>query len=233
MNAEPAVNDIINQLRGLAEPGYIEKLNHFGSRPENALGIRRPVIRDFAKTLGKNHELALELWETGIHEARGVAAAIADPNKFTQEDGERWIQGFESWDVCDDCCAFLFRKCDWAWDVPIEWSTREREYEKRAGFVMMVVLGIHHKKASDDLFRPFFERIDAEAGDPRNFVRKAVNWALRQLGKRSLTLHPLALELAQKLSTDERKSARWVGSNAKKELSAEKTIERLKQKARK
>jgi 3-methyladenine DNA glycosylase AlkD len=158
----------------------------FGIETSNALGISVSKLRKLAREIGPSHALAQELWESGIHEARGLAALIDEPKKVTEHQMERWVRAIDSWDICDGCCGNLFDKTPFAYRKAVEWSRREEEeYVKRAGFALMAWLAVHDKKASDAKFLRFLPIIRRESTDERNFVRKAVNWALRQTGKRS------------------------------------------------
>jgi 3-methyladenine DNA glycosylase AlkD len=157
----------------------------FGIQTSKALGISIPQLRDIAKRLRTNHELAQKLWKTGLHEARILASMIDDPEKVSEEQMERWAADFDSWDVVDSCCGNLFDETEFAIRKAHEWSKRKEEYIKRAGFVLMAEMAVHDKKASDKTFLDFLPVIVRESSDERNFVKKAVNWALRQIGKRN------------------------------------------------
>lgn len=200
----------------------------FGIRVDYALGIPMPVLRSYAKAYRKQHNLALALWQTGVHEARILATLIDNPAEVTEEQMEAWVRQFDSWDVCDQCCGNLFDKTPFAFDQALEWSAREEVYVKRAGFVLMATLAVHRKEAVDAQFRPFFPLIEREARDARNFVKKAVNWALRQIGKRNRTLHAEATALARRIGQQNQPSARWIAADALRELGQEKIIARLK-----
>jgi len=200
----------------------------FGIRVDHALGIPMPVLRSYAKAYRKQHTLALALWQTGVHEARILATLIDDPAEVTEAQMEGWVQQFDSWDVCDQCCGNLFDKTPFAFDKALEWSAREEIYVKRAGFVLIATLAVHHKGAGDEQFTPFFPAIEREAWDARNFVKKAVNWALRQIGKRNCTLHAEATALARRIGQQNHPSARWIAAAALREFAQEKIIARLK-----
>lgn len=215
---EKEVDSVISKLRSLGNESDRQGMSRFGISIEMAFGIRMPVIRELAKEIKKNHELALELWKTGYHEAKILAALLLDPKKLTIEEMESWLPEFDSWDVCDQCCMGTFRKHPRAFELAIKWSKREPEFEKRAGFAMMASLAVHAKKAKNEEFEPFFERIISEAGDGRNFVKKAINWALRQIGKRNSVLCERGIEISQELMKWDEKSAVWVGKDAFREL---------------
>ncbi len=219
---------VIAQLRTLANPVNAAGMRRFGIRPHTELlGISVTVLRDLAKPLKKNHTLALNLWDAGIHEARLMASFIADPKQMTDTLVETWAHSFDSWDLVDQTCG-LFQKTVLAWELPSRWCAAEAEFVKRAGFVMIVALAMHDKKAEDSRYLGFLPLIVREAHDDRNFVRKAVNWALRALGKRSHFLNSHAVEVARQLKTMEPKAARWIGSDAYRELTSDAILKRLK-----
>ncbi len=202
----------------------------FGINPKNTLGVSIPVIRDLAKTQCKNprrHELALELWKTGIHEARLLAGFIDDSKKVSEAQMESWARDFDSWDVCDQACSNLFDQTPFAWRKAREWTKRKEEFVKRAGFVLMACLAVHDKKADDKKFLAFLPIIKREARDERNFVRKAVNWALRQIGKRSKALNAAAVKTASEISRIDSKAARWIAADALRELESPAVQKRL------
>ena len=210
--------DIIAQLKELGSEADRHGAARFGIPLENTLGIRIPVLRNLAKTIGKNQSLAFELWDSGYREARILAVYISEPKKLDEAWMEQWVKDFDSWDVCDQCIMGLFDRHPRAFEKAIEWSERTPEFEKRAGFAMMASLAVHKKKDSDALFLPFFDCIRKQSGDDRNFVKKAVNWALRQMGKRSPFLCDIALPLAGELASSTVVAARWIGSDAAREL---------------
>ena len=222
--------DVIKHLSAQSNPGNIAGMARFGINPKNTLGVPIPVIRQLAKSIGKNHELALELWSSEIHEARILACLVADPAKMTKSLMNAWTKEFDSWDVCDQCCSNLFDKTPFAYDVATKWSGAKQEFVKRAGFVMMAVLAVHDKQAPDEKFEPFFDLIELHATDERNFVKKAVNWALRQIGKRNRTLNKRAIATAERLLLTDSKAARWIARDALRELKGDAVNERLKRK---
>jgi 3-methyladenine DNA glycosylase AlkD len=216
------VSDIHQYLQQHSNTENIKGMGRFGINTEKAFGIKVPVLRQLAKTIGKNHPLALELWQSGFHEARLLAIFIADPKKVDEALMEQWVLDFNSWDICDQCCLNLFEHSPLAFQKASEWAGRDEEFVKRAGFVMMAVLAVHHKKTDDQKFLPFFSYIEKEAGDTRNFVKKAINWALRQLGKKSAFLKEKAIEFGERIMTQNSKSARWIAADALRELRGEK-----------
>ena len=218
--------EVMSHLRSLANPEAVAGMARFGINPDHTLGISIPNLRKLAKIIGKDHSLAQELWASGVHEARILASMVDDPAKVTQEQMERWAAEFDSWDVCDQCCSNLFDKCTLAYQEAVEWSGREQEFVKRAGFALMACLAVHDKKAADEKFLAFLPTIKREAVDPRNYVRKAVNWALRQIGKRNAGLNRAAIEAAQEILALDSKAARWIASDALRELSKERIQKR-------
>jgi 3-methyladenine DNA glycosylase AlkD len=192
-------------------------MSRFGINTEKAFGVNIPVIRNIAKSHKRNHSLALELWATAIHEARLLAAFIDDPLQVTEAQMETWVHDFNSWDLCDQTCGNLFIKTPFAYQKAVAWTYRPQEFVKRAGFAMMAYLAVHDKKAPDEQFLGFFLHIEREARDARNYVKKAVNWALRQIGKRNTDLRDVARELASRIKEQPFPSARWIASDAIRE----------------
>ncbi|HNS20057.1 MAG TPA: DNA alkylation repair protein [Sedimentisphaerales bacterium] len=216
------------KLRSLGDPRNVEGMARYGIRVTKAFGVSAPNLRALAKEIGRDHALAAELWRTGIHDARCLAALIDDPVQVTVQQMERWVKDFDSWAVCDCACGCLFDKTPHAWDKAIEWTERQEEYVKRAGFVLMATLAVHDKKTPDERFEAFLPLIAQHATDERNFVKKAVNWALRQIGKRSRRLNSLAVQTAERIRRIDSKSARWIASDALRELTNDKVRQRLK-----
>ena len=225
--------EIIKKLKSLSNSKNVEGMARFGINPNNTLGIPIPKLREMAKGIGKNHELALQLWKSEIHEARMLACFIDEPEKVTERQIDSWTKDFDSWDVCDQCCSNLFDKTPFAWKKAVEYSSREEEFVKRTGFVLMACLAVHDKKASDEKFEKFFPIIKREATDERNFVKKAVNWALRQIGKRNIALNRKAIEAGEEILKIDSRSARWIAADALKELRSEAVQKRLKEKVNK
>lgn len=205
---------ILVRLKSLADPDAVAGMARFGINPENTYGISIPTLRSMAREIGRDHTLAKQLWSSGVHEARILASMIDDPNRVTAEQMETWVSDFNSWDVCDQCCSNLFDKTDLAYRKAAEWSAREEEFVKRAGFALMAALAVHDKKAADEQFLPFLPLIGRESVDNRNFVKKAVNWALRQIGKRNRNLNSEAIATAKHIRDIDSKAARWIASNA-------------------
>ncbi len=209
---------ILKKLKSLSNPEAVAGMARFGINPKNTYGVSIPNLRKIAKETGKDHALAQELWSSGIHEARILAGMIAEPEKLTEAQMEKWVLDFDSWDVCDQVCSNLFDRTGFAYQKAVEWSGREEEFVKRAGFVLMACLAVHDKKAPDRNLEQFFPLIKKGASDGRNFVKKAVNWALRQIGKRNKALNKKAIALSKEIQKLDSKSAKWVASDALREL---------------
>ena len=211
--------EIIAKLKLMANPHNVEGMAHFGITGKQVLGISVVRIRQLAKEIGKDHKLAEQLWDSGIHEARILASIIADKHQVTESLMEKWVRDIDSWDVCDQVMGNLFCYSPLALSKIHEWSTREPEFEKRSAFSLLAYVTVHRKKdVSDADLEQLLPLIEAASTDPRNFVKKAVNWALRQIGKHSAYLHAPALRLARKLADSEDKTARWIGKDAVREL---------------
>jgi 3-methyladenine DNA glycosylase AlkD len=220
--------DILDELRSMADPSQLEGMARYGIDTRSALGgISVPALRKMARRIGRDHSLAAELWNSGIHEARTLAALIDDPALVTERQMEAWAAEFDSWDVVDGVCCNLFDRTPFAHAKAAEWSSREQEFVKRAAFSLMAGLAVHDKASSNQAFRQFFPLIEREAGDPRNYVRKAVNWALRQIGKRNSTLRREAVAVATRIQRTGARSARWVASDALRELRNERVGKRI------
>jgi 3-methyladenine DNA glycosylase AlkD len=220
--------DIIAGIKSQYDPKNIGGMARFGINPKNNYGCPVPFLRNLAKRTGKNHELALRLWDSGIHDARTLAGFIDEPSKVGERQLESWVSDFDSWDVCDLVCSNLFDQTSFAWGKAVEWSERDEEFVKRAGFVLMACLSVHDKKADDSEFEKFFPIIKREARDERNFVRKAVNWALRQIGKRNGKLNAKALATAREIQKLDSKAAKWIANDAIKELESGAVQKRLR-----
>ncbi|MGA9048648.1 MAG: DNA alkylation repair protein [Dehalococcoidia bacterium] len=222
------LNEAFNTLKALANPENIKGMARYSINPRNALGVSIPNLRKLAKQAGKDHALALALWDSGIHEARILAGMVDDPRQVTSRQMDGWVKDFDSWDVCDQVCLNLFSKIPIAFDKAMEWSGRPEEFVKRAGFALMACMAVGDKKAPDARFEIFMGAIERESGDERNYVKKAVNWALRQTGKRNIRLNRLAIIAAERIRKQDSKSARWIASDALRELTDEKIVSRLK-----
>jgi 3-methyladenine DNA glycosylase AlkD len=223
-----SVKDVLDKLQNKAQPEQLKGMAKYGMTVEQRLGVSVPDMRKLAKEIGRDHKLALELWRTGIAEARIVAALVGDPDKLTEEQMEDWVKGINSWDVCDQACMNLFEKNHLAWKKIVDWSEREEEFVKRTAFSLIACLAWHDKKASDEKFIELLPVIIRGATDERNFVKKAVNWALRNIGKRNLNLNKAAINTAKEIKHLDSKAARWIASDAIRELESEGIQKRLK-----
>jgi len=223
-----SVENVLEKLRDKARPDQLEGMARFGMAVEQRLGVAVPDMRKLAKELGKNHVLALKLWNTGITEAKILAGMIADPNKLTAEQMDDWVKDFNSWDVCDQVCMNLFDKSPLALGKIYDWSIREEEFVKRAAFALIACLAWHDKNVNDEKFIELLPVIARGAMDDRNFVKKAVNWALRHIGKRNLHLNRVAIDTARAIQQLDSKAARWIASDAIRELESEAVQARLK-----
>jgi 3-methyladenine DNA glycosylase AlkD len=221
-------NEAIEELKSLSNPDAVKGMAKYGINSANTYGISIPNLRKMAKKGGINHTLAIQLWESGIHEARILASMIDDLKLVTEEQLEVWVNDFDSWDICDECCMNLIERTEFAYRKSIEWGSNNKEFVKRAGFVMMARLAVSDKEANDNKFEPFFSLIKREANDDRNFVKKAVNWALRQIGKRNLNLNRRAIQIARDIRMIDSRSARWIAVDAIRELTSSAVQSRLK-----
>lgn len=227
-------DEIVKKLKSLENPVNIAGMARFGIVTKKAFGISAPVLKNLAKEIKKQtqdrHTLALELWQTGIHEARIISYLIDDAAQVTEAQMDDWVKDFDNWAICDGTCGTLFCKTKFAYQKAFEWSEREEEFIKRAGLVLPAWLAVHDKKTDDTKIEQFLPILESKANDERNFIKKAVNWSLRQIGKRNLHLNNLAIETAEKIKAQGTKSARWIAADALRELTDEKVLERLNKK---
>jgi len=212
------LKEVIALLKEKADAKHHAGMQRFGIANDKALGVKIPEVRKIAKLIKKDHVLAQALWETDIHEARILASLVDDPKLVTPQQIDSWTKDFTTWDVCDQVCGNLFDRTPYVVEKALEFSAREEEFIKRAGFVLMAEYSIHGKKVADEIFINFFLIIEREAWDDRNFVKKAVNWALRQIGKRNGTLRTLAIQCAGRILQQNSKAAKWIASDALREL---------------
>ena len=222
--------EVMAELDAMADPEAAKGMAYFGVRAKAPLGISMPRLRALARRAGRDHGLAARLWATGIHEARILAGLVDVPAEVTQRQMDAWVRDFDSWDVCDQVCMSLFDRTPWAHEKAVEWAGREEEYVRRAGFAMMATLAVHDKKAPDARFEAFLPVIERHAGDDRNFVRKAVNWALRQIGKRDAALNRAAIAAGERIRAQGSRAARWVAADALRELKSDAVQARLARK---
>jgi 3-methyladenine DNA glycosylase AlkD len=223
-------SSVLRDLRALADPEVRAKMAYFGVRVEKAHGISTPELHRLAKQIGKNHELADQLWASGIHEAKNLASMIGEPRKVTDAQMERWARGFDSWDVVDGACCYLFAYSPLAWKKAFTWSRRKEEFVKRAAFSLMAYLSYKDKVSSDADFLRFLTVIKRESRDDRNFVKKAVNWALRNIGKRNRALNRAAIRTAREIHALDSATARWIAADAIRELAGAAVQKRLRKK---
>jgi 3-methyladenine DNA glycosylase AlkD len=218
-------------LQRQARPAELAGMARFGINPEGRLGLSVPAMRTIAKTLGREHALALALWDTGVPDARIVAAMVAEPQRLTARQMDAWASGFNSWDVCDQVCANVFSASPLAWDKVEQWAGRDEEFVRRAAFALLAALVVHDKQASDARFVDALTLIETAAGDERNYVKKAVNWALRCIGKRNAALNAAAITCAQRIRQQGTRAARWIAADALRELGSEAVQQRLQKRA--
>jgi 3-methyladenine DNA glycosylase AlkD len=222
------LTEIIRKMKSLSNEKGIEGMAKFGITPEKTFGVSIPNLRKIAKEIGKDHELAKKLWELNIRETRILASMIDDPDSVKEEQMDEWVKDFDYWEICDQVCQNLFIHTKFAYKKVIEWSEREEEFVKRAGFSLMAWLAFKDKDADDKRFEEFFPIIKREATDNRNFVKKAVSWALRQIGKRNCYLNKKGIETAKEIQRINSKSAKWIARDALKELKSQEVQKRLK-----
>ncbi|MCJ7571452.1 MAG: DNA alkylation repair protein [Candidatus Thermoplasmatota archaeon] len=220
-------DQIIEKLKSLESPKNVEGMARYGINPNNNFGVSIYILRPIAKKMGRNHDLALKLWDSGIHDARLLACFIDDPEKVTGKQMDSWSKDFDSWDICDQACTSLFDQTSLAWIKAFEWAERDEEFVKRAAFSLIAGLSVHDKKASDEKFEQFIPIIKKHAIDERNYVKKANNWALRNIGKRNKNLNKKAIKTAEELLKIENKTAKWIAKDALKELTSEKVKKKL------
>jgi 3-methyladenine DNA glycosylase AlkD len=224
------VEGVLKKLRTKARPDQLEGMARYGIVTRRRLGVSVPDMRKIAKESGRDHKLAIELWKTGIPEAKIVATMIDEPEKLSETQMEDWVKDINSWDICDSACANLFEKTPLAWRKILDWSNREEEFVKRTAFALMACLAWHDKDAEDEKFIKLFPVIKRGATDNRNFVKKAVNWALRNIGKRNQNLNTAAVRTAKEIQRIDSKAARWIASDAIRELESEAVQRRLRNK---
>lgn len=212
------VANLLAELQSLANPASVAGMARFGIVGKKLLGITTVELRAVAKRIGRDHELAEALWGSGIFEARILSAFIADPKRLTRRQADAWAKDFECWADCDGLCIHLFRKTPFAHELAVAWSHRREELVKRAGFTMMATLAVHDKAASNEVFGNYLGRVQAESTDERHNVKKGVNWALRQIGKRNSILNRDAIRIAKRIQKKDSKAARWIAADALREL---------------
>lgn len=225
-----AYDEILKKLKALSDSKAIEGMARYGITPQKTFGVSIPNLRKIAKETGRNQDLAQKLWALDTRETRILACMIDVPAGVTKVQMENWVKTFDYWEICDQCCMNLFEKTRFAYQKAEEWSQREEEFVKRAGFVLMARLAVSDKEAADGRFERFFPFIERGAVDPRNFVKKAVNWALRQIGKRNLVLNKRAIKVAEDIQNLDSSAAKWIASDAIRELQSKAVQDRLRKK---
>jgi 3-methyladenine DNA glycosylase AlkD len=221
------IKQILKTLRTAGSPQNVAGMARYGIVAKSAYGAPSLAIERLARKVGKDHSLAEELWQTGNHDARILACFVEEPASVTAAQMERWVCDFDNWAICDGCCLHLFDRTRFAWPKTIQWSRRRPEFVRRAGFTLMAVLAVHDKQADDARFLKLLPLIVAGATDERNYVRKAVNWALRSIGKRNLRLNRAAIRTAERIHKLDSRAARWIASDARRELMSTAVQQRL------
>jgi 3-methyladenine DNA glycosylase AlkD len=221
---------VLGELRKLADPKARESLAYFGVHAPKAYGISAPVLHTLARRIGRDQKLAEQLWSSGIYEARILAPLIGEPHEITSAQMERWVRDFASWDVVDTVCCYLYAFAKPAWEKTYRWSERRDEFQKRAAFSLVAYLSYKDKSSEDARFEEFLAVIERESNDERNFVRKAVNWALRNIGKRNLRLNRAAIRSAERIRKQSSRTARWIAADALRELRSTAVQARLRKK---
>lgn len=222
------IKDVLTRLESQGNPKNVAGMARYGIIAKKAFGVSAPALRAIAKEVGRDHGLALKLWATEIYDARILAAFIDDPKLTTEVQMEQWVKDFSNWAICDGVCIHLFRKTPFAWKKAVAWSKRKEEFVKRAGFTLFATLAVHDKQADDKKFLKLLPIIKRASTDERNGVKKAVNWALRQIGKRNITLNESAIQTAKEIKKIDSPVARWIASDALRELTGTAVKDRLK-----
>ncbi len=220
-------DEILKNLKSKSRKDKLLDMARYGIKINNRLGVSIPDIRKIAKDFGKNHEIALELWKTGYADAKITAVLIDEPDKVSEDQMEKWVKDFDSWDVCDQVCMNLFDKTIYAWNKIIEWSNREEEYVKRAAFSLLACLAWHNKNALDNKFIEYLPLIKKNVKDDRNYVKKAISWSLRNIGKRNLNLHKTIINFANEIKKINNKNSKWIASDVIRDLNSVSTKKRL------
>ena len=220
-------NAVMKKLKSMSNPEKVKSMEWYGNKSKDIkYGVWTPDLRKLSKEIGRNHVLALELWKTGVHDAKVLATMTASPQQLTEDQMENWVKNIDSWGLCDHACGNLFDKTPFAYRKAAEWTSREREYEKRAGFALIAYLAVHDKTAADSRFIRFLGIIKKESHDERNFVKKAVNWALREIGKRNHSLNKAAIQTAKEIRQSGK--GKWIAADAIRELQSDAVQRRLK-----
>jgi 3-methyladenine DNA glycosylase AlkD len=226
--AEERAREVVRTLERMGDPERRDGMARYGIDTSRAVGVSVTELRRLARGLGHDHELAAALWGSGVHEARILASLVEEPARVTPTQMDAWVADLDSWDVCDGVCGNLFDRTPFALDKAVEWSTREPEFEKRAGFALMAWAATHRRDLPDAAFARLLPAIRAQATDDRNYVKKAVSWALRGIGKRSPGLHTRAIETAERIQRIDARAARWIAGDVLRELRSPAVQERLR-----
>ncbi len=221
------VQDLIKWLERRGTKRTRDSMKRYGNPSNKAFGVPVATMQRLAKKLGRNHRLAIALWDTGWYEARMVASFVDEPERVTPAQMDRWCRDFDNWGICDTVCFVLFDRSPHAWRKVAQWGRRRNEFEKRAAFALLACLALHDKKADDRAFLRYLPLIERAAEDERNFVKKGVSWALRAIGRRNRTLNRAAVTVARRLSASPKGAARWVGKGALRELTRKSSPERM------
>jgi len=219
---------ILAKLRARSDPDAVKGMARFGIHPKKTYGLTVTAVRNIARGMQKDHELAERLWRTGIREARLLACLIEDPDRVTSRQMDRWARDIDAWDICDHACGNLFDRTRFAYQKAFQWSRRKEEFVKRAAFSLIAWLAVHDKRAQDGKFIRFLPLIKREARDERNYVKKAVNWALRGIGKRNPNLNKAAIRSAREIQKMDSKAAKWNAADALRELTGKAVRKRLR-----
>ena len=217
-SVEEKVQSTLAWLKRRGSKRNVEGMARYAIRAEKVFGVSVGDLRDLGKRLGRDREFAAALWETGWHEARMLTPFVDEPAKVTPAQMDRWCRDFNNWAICDALCFHLFDKTPYAWRKVEQWSKRRDEFQKRAAFALLASLALHDKAAPDEPFIRSLSLIEQASTDQRNFVKKAVNWALRAIGKRNSQLNGAAIRLSERLAASPQSTPRWVGKDALREL---------------
>ena len=228
--AKWSCDDCLSALRRLGRRKNIAGMARFGIVAKSLLGVAKPRMDELARRIGRDHTLALALWETGVHDARILAGMVDDRTQVSSAQMDRWVRGFDNWDVCDGTCCHLFVFAPPAWQKALQWTARRAEFEKRAGFALIAYLAYRDKTASNAKFTECLRQIERQCEDSRHFVKKAINWALRNIGKRNLQLNRAAIEVAERIRKRDSPAARWIAADALHELCSDSVERRLRKK---
>ena len=226
----PSTQEILTKLKSKAKPDNLPGMARYGINTEKRLGVQIPELRQLAKETGKNHQIALELWQTGIAEARILAAMTDEPENVTEQQMENWVKDINSWDIDDQTTMNLFEKTPLSWKKITDWSQRPEEFVKRTAYSLLACLAWHNKTATDQQFTQLFPVIASGATDERKSIQKAISWALRTIGKRNPQLNRAAIQLAQEIQQTNTKPARWIANNVTRELQSQPVQNRLQNK---